>query len=446
MANLAVCAYQRGDYVETLAWARRVELPVVHDGAVRASVMTLLAIGDSFAGDAGAAAAGVAQALAAVDEATDDELGGSAELAMAVSWGLLALDRLAEGLAVAGRAASAARRRGNGLAAIPHDLAVVLALGLLGRLTEAEAVADEAEQAARVSGNLQLTQWALWLYAWVLLERGRLDAARAAATESAELADGLDDSASAVVARAVLGAVHGAHGEHQRARELLRAYDIDHGWICRWAPSLVESDLALHDLAAATEDAERAAALAPGTGMAGARAASSRARALVALAENKAGRAATLALDAAKEATDAGAMLEAARARLLAGRALVAGDRDAGIAELTAAGEQAARCGAPRVEAEVRLELRRAGVRVGRGGPRAPGLEGIATLSQREREIAELVAEGLTNRDIGARLYLSEKTIETHLTRVFQKLGMRSRTQVAAEVARQRAEHLRGSP
>jgi DNA-binding NarL/FixJ family response regulator len=42
----------------------------------------------------------------------------------------------------------------------------------------------------------------------------------------------------------------------------------------------------------------------------------------------------------------------------------------------------------------------------------------------------------LTNREIGARLFLSEKTIESHLTRVFQKLGLRSRAQVAAEVVR----------
>jgi DNA-binding NarL/FixJ family response regulator len=75
-------------------------------------------------------------------------------------------------------------------------------------------------------------------------------------------------------------------------------------------------------------------------------------------------------------------------------------------------------------------------MRVGRGGSRAPGTEGLAALSPREREIADLVAQGLTNREIGARLFLSEKTIETHLTRVFQKLGLRSRTQVAAEVSR----------
>jgi DNA-binding NarL/FixJ family response regulator len=85
---------------------------------------------------------------------------------------------------------------------------------------------------------------------------------------------------------------------------------------------------------------------------------------------------------------------------------------------------------------EARLELRRAGVSVGRGGARAPGAEGLDGLSAREREIAALVAEGLTNREIAARLFLSEKTIETHLTRVFQKLGLRSRVQVAAAIAR----------
>ena len=41
----------------------------------------------------------------------------------------------------------------------------------------------------------------------------------------------------------------------------------------------------------------------------------------------------------------------------------------------------------------------------------------------------------MTNREIGARLFLSDKTVESHLTHVFQKLGLRSRTQVAAKVA-----------
>ena len=48
-----------------------------------------------------------------------------------------------------------------------------------------------------------------------------------------------------------------------------------------------------------------------------------------------------------------------------------------------------------------------------------------------ERSVAELAAAGETNREIGARLYLSPKTVETVLTRVYRKLGVRSRTELA---------------
>ncbi len=427
LADLALSAYQRGDYGEIPRWAGSAG---GSDPAVRAAAEALLAVGEVFAGRAEAGTEAADRALAALDRATDAQLAAVAELAMAIPWGLLALDRVPEGLAAATRIAAAARA---GIAAIVHDFAAVLALGMLGRMLEAETVADQAEQAARVSGNPQLVQWALWLLAWVQLERGRLDPALASANESVELATALDDSASAVVSRAVLGAVLGARGEHERASELLAAYDIDHGWICRWAPFLVESDLARGDLAAAQAHADRAAALAPATGMAAARAAAARAQALVALAAGDAPQAATLARTAIEEATAAGAQLEAARAQLVAGRAL---EGDDAIAHLTAAAEAAQSCGTERVAAEARRALRRAGVRIGKGGRRATETQGIDALSEREREVATLVSEGLTNREIGSRLFLSEKTIETHMTHVLQKLGVRSRAQVAAEVAR----------
>jgi non-specific serine/threonine protein kinase len=57
-------------------------------------------------------------------------------------------------------------------------------------------------------------------------------------------------------------------------------------------------------------------------------------------------------------------------------------------------------------------------------------------LSAREREVALLVAEGLTNRDIAERLVVSERTAENHVARVLNRLGLRSRAQVAAWVVR----------
>ena len=439
LADLAGAAYLRGEYAEMRSWAQQIEPTVADDGAVRAAYMTLLAVGAAYAGEVDAAAAAIVEALAAVEAATDDELAAAAEL---VDGGVLgaARARTPARRARGAPAGSPAPRApaGNGLASILHDLAAVLALGLLGRMTEAEAAADEVEQAARVSANAQLIQWALWMRAWVLMESGRLDAALAAAQESVELAAGLDDSASPIVARAVLGAVLGARGEHARARDLLAAYDIDRGWICRWAPHLVESDLALGDLARRPR-ARRARGGARARDRDGGRARGGRPRARRSWRWPTATRRVP---PRSRSPRPTRRRPPAPRSRRRATGSSPAGrcsrpTATPAIAQLTAAGEQAARCGAPRVADEARLALRRAGVRVGRGGAaRARAPRASPALSPREREIAELVAEGLTNREIGARLFLSEKTIETHLTRVFQKLGLRSRAQVAAAVAR----------
>ena len=89
----------------------------------------------------------------------------------------------------------------------------------------------------------------------------------------------------------------------------------------------------------------------------------------------------------------------------------------------------------------VRRELRSLGVRTEprRGGAAAGGDEGLASLSAREREIAELVTDRKTNREIAEELFLSQKTIETHLRNVFFKLGVSSRVEVARVVERERS-------
>jgi DNA-binding NarL/FixJ family response regulator len=61
-------------------------------------------------------------------------------------------------------------------------------------------------------------------------------------------------------------------------------------------------------------------------------------------------------------------------------------------------------------------------------------------LSRREREVAQLLARGLSNREIAGRLYLSERTIDNHVHHILDKLGFDSRVQVATWLARN--EHL----
>ena len=94
--------------------------------------------------------------------------------------------------------------------------------------------------------------------------------------------------------------------------------------------------------------------------------------------------------------------------------------------------------GAARYRDEAARELRRLGERV-TARQRRGGGEGLDALAGREREIADLVAAGRTNREIGGELFLSEKTVEGHLTRIFAKLGVTSRAEVAEVVGRARA-------
>jgi len=434
MAHLAISAYELGAAEETAAWAQRARASDA-DRLVHAAAAAMLAPAHAFAGRADAARAEGDAAVEAVDRASDAELAGAGELLTAVAWGLLAVERFVDVLSVARRSALVIRATGNGPAAIALDVAAISALGLLGRIEEAVAAADEAEQAARVTGNDQAVQWALWMHAWALLERGDLDAALAAAEGSVDLAQRLDDSALTTIARAVLGAVLVARGEPARGRPLLDAYDLEPGWRCRWTPPLVEADLALGDASAAAAHADQATALAESTPLAGPRAAAGRAQALVALARGETARAVELAGAAVADAERVDGALDVARARLIAGRALAASDRDGALRELAAAEQAAATAGAARVRDEALQEQRRLGRRVGRGGERGRAGGGVGALSPRECEVAGLVADGRTNREIAARLFLSEKTIETVLSRVFRKLGVRSRADVAARVA-----------
>jgi DNA-binding CsgD family transcriptional regulator len=71
----------------------------------------------------------------------------------------------------------------------------------------------------------------------------------------------------------------------------------------------------------------------------------------------------------------------------------------------------------------------------GRGERKRPA-SGWASLTPAELDVIRLVSEGLPNKDIAARLFVSPRTIQSHLTRVYTKLGIASRVQLAQEAAR----------
>ena len=71
----------------------------------------------------------------------------------------------------------------------------------------------------------------------------------------------------------------------------------------------------------------------------------------------------------------------------------------------------------------------------GRGERKRPA-SGWGALTPAERDVVRLVSEGLGNNDIATRLFVSPRTVQTHLTHVYTKLGVSSRVQLVQEAAR----------
>ncbi len=92
--------------------------------------------------------------------------------------------------------------------------------------------------------------------------------------------------------------------------------------------------------------------------------------------------------------------------------------------------------GAPRAAARIARMLRERGVRDVRVGPRTSTRANPAGLTARELEVLAFVSDGLRNRDIAERLFVSEKTVDHHVSSILRKLGVGTRGQAAAEAAR----------
>jgi DNA-binding CsgD family transcriptional regulator len=138
--------------------------------------------------------------------------------------------------------------------------------------------------------------------------------------------------------------------------------------------------------------------------------------------------AAAAILRAAQELEAVPIMFNAARLRRNAAELLAADeDREAAIREFRLAHDQFARLGAERELRGTREQLRALGVRP------PPRVSAAATdvLTGREREIAMLVARRRSNKEIGRALDISSRTVSTHLSHIFEKLGVTSRGELA---------------
>ncbi len=324
-----------------------------------------------------------------------------------------------------------------------------------GRLAEAVEATQSAVEGARLSANPHYLYWALFELGWAHYFAGDLDAAVAACEESARMGSLTGGAMPSVGGGpgSALAVCRLESGDAAGGRALMLEVFGDHPE--RWAPtetcfnweSLTLAELALGDLEAADRYAARALADAAALDLHLPSALAERCRAAVALARGDGPGAARAATVSIAQADAAGAPLESAFGRMLLGRAqALAGDRAAAVATLRATEQALDGFGSVRARDEVRSELRKLGARrEARGRTGDATAAGLSSLTAREAEIAALVCDRLTNKQIGATLFLSEKTIESHLRNIFGKLAVTSRVAVAHAVERERRQQA-GAP
>lgn len=248
--------------------------------------------------------------------------------------------------------------------------------------------------------------------------------------EAEQLLAGFEDEPDSVRAAA---AVRLARGEAEASATILERRLDAIGWSSLLAvpllEQLVEARLAVGRAAEAGDAAEALAAIAGSSGRERADAAAALARGRVAAATGGED-AVSLLQRAVNGFAELGLRLEAARARLLLARVLADDSPQLAIDAARQAHNQLDALGATR-EADAAAAFMRSLGAKGRSGPRGVGL-----LSRREQDVLRLLAEGLSNREIASRLFISPKTAEHHVSRIYGKLGLHTRAEAAAYATR----------
>ncbi len=443
--ELAVDAIYTFDFPAMAAWASTAAADAAAIGVapLEAAALSLLGFAKYILGATVEAAAHLDRAAAIVDRLTDAGLAAQLDATYYLCWAENFMERYEASLRHTERGIALSQSSGQGHLLVPIMLGRVYALVARGRCAEACELAEVAEDAARLAVNPQSLSWALWVRALAATAAGDHVLALRSGEECMAVGSTVDHNVISATGGWVFGATLLEAGEPERCRaEVLKSGGgpdlplVGSGVRCTCYELLTRAELALGRRAEAMAWAERAVAVAAGLTLDVARSAARRAQAVVLIETGEHARAAELALAAAADCERASAPIEAARSRVLAGRALaLAGERERAVAELERAERDLAACGAPSYRAEAVRELERLGRRVrSANGPKDSA--GVTSLTARELEVAGLVAAGNTNREIASALYLSEKTVESHLSHIFTKLGVSSRARLTTLLAR----------
>jgi ATP/maltotriose-dependent transcriptional regulator MalT len=295
---------------------------------------------------------------------------------------------------------------------------------VLGRWRDASTTGGEAMRLALDSGQRLITRAVQVRLARIASYRGRADECRALAAASMEATGGPDHSAARALALWPLGVLELGSGRWEAAFANLAAMSESGSWASAWYAVVAAGDYV--EAAIRTGHLEEAAQVVgelrtwgmpnpPGWLLH----VLGRCEAQLAT-----GRAAEDAYLAALAVPDAGRRpFELARTQLAYGQWLRRERRRADARlQLRAAVEAFDRLGAAQWSDQARRELRATGETMPRRDHAA-----IDRLTPQELQISRLAAKGLSNKEIGSRLFMSPRTVESHLYKVFPKLGIGSR-------------------
>jgi DNA-binding CsgD family transcriptional regulator len=321
-----------------------------------------------------------------------------------------------------------ARAAGHVLAEAGAQQSITDAYFRCGRWDDGRAASERWEELTALAGSEPASEGSYTDLAWLLAMRGRFDEARQRAETAVERTK--DTPMWHMQALAYAGVVAATAGAHAAAWDRLAAAlavadEIGFDDLCslQFRDTCVEVLLALRRTDDAAAEAERITELAERGQRPRGLMQAARSRGLVAAANGDLAAASDAVAEALAQLEHLHDPFERARVLQLGGTvARRAGRRTESREQLDEARRLFGSLGAVPFVERTDAELQRLGSRTGR----------TDLLTHGEQQVAELVCDGRTNAEVAAALFITPRTVEAHLTRVYRKLGVRSRAELIA--------------